>query len=202
MFQNPSSHSRDSTCRTMHPDKIMHHPVDIQAFLESPRGFCVHIGSPPVGRTPASQRGVKGFQMVRVNLLRFKRLGCLRMLWIRSLIFRPFGPALMSLRPLILQPHFDPLAQRFLWPPSLASPSGFAAQLKQETPLASLAIGQQRQIAGVLDAVTQETHRIFTQLAVCASTVHVPQKTRRPIQQYHGPSLRLVWGYFLVDPRV
>ena len=108
----------------------------------------------------------------------------------------------MSLRPLILQPHFDAFAERLLGPPPLASPSGFAAQRKQETPLASLAIGQQRQSACVLDDVTQETHRIFTQLAVFASTVPVPNKTRRPIHQYHGPALGRVWGDFLVDPRV
>jgi hypothetical protein len=80
--------------------------------------------------------------MVRVNLLRFKSLCCVRMLWIWGLICRTFGPALMSVRPLILQSHFDPLAQRFLWTPPLPSPYGFAAQLKQEIPIASLAIGQ------------------------------------------------------------
>jgi len=103
------------------------------------------------------------------------------MLWIGGLIFRPFGPALMPLRPLILQPHFDPLSQGFLWAPPLTSPESFATQLKQETPIAPLAIGQQRQIACVLDDLAQETHRIFKQLAVFPSTVHVPQKTCRPI---------------------
>src|SRR5215470_6249840 len=35
MVQNPSSHCRDVPCRKMHPHKIMHNPVDIQAFLEA-----------------------------------------------------------------------------------------------------------------------------------------------------------------------
>jgi hypothetical protein len=97
-------------------------------------------------------------------------------------------PALMSLRPLILPPHFDPLAQRFLWAPPRASPDGFAAQRKQETPRASLAIGLQRQIACWLDNVTHETQRIFKQLAFFTSTLPVPNKPRRPIPQHNGPS--------------
>src|SRR6516164_8785133 len=48
----------------------------------------------------------------------------------------------------------------------------------------------------------EETHRIFKQLAVFASTVHLPNKTRRPLHQDHGPSLGGVWGYVLVDSRV
>jgi hypothetical protein len=34
------------------------------------------------------------------------------------------------------------------------------------------------------------------------STMHLPDKTRRPIHQYHGPSLGRVWSDFLVHPRV
>jgi hypothetical protein len=54
----------------------------------------------------------------------------------------------------------------------------------------------------LLDDVTQETHGIFTHLAVLPSTVQIPQKTRRPLHQYHRPAWGRVWGDFLVDPRV
>jgi len=41
MVQNPSSHCRDLTCRTMHPNKMRHTPVDIQSFLEASCVFWV-----------------------------------------------------------------------------------------------------------------------------------------------------------------
>src|SRR5882724_8445810 len=105
----------------MHPNKVMHNPVDVQSFLEASCVLGIHIGLPPIGRTPASQRRMEGFHMIGMNLFGGHRLDSVGMLWIGGLIFRPFGPALMSLRPLILQPHFDSLSQRFLWASSLAS---------------------------------------------------------------------------------
>src|SRR5215813_10454675 len=177
LCQNPYSHRWDTTCRKMPPDTIMPNPVDLQALLESPGRLCLHIGSPPVGRTPAAQRGVEGFQMVRVHGPGFKSLYCLRMLRIRGVIWRTFGPALMSWRPLMLQPPFAPWAPRFLWAPPLARPSGFAAPLKQEPPLASLALGPQRQSACLLDDVTPETHRLLQHLAVLAAPLPVPHTT-------------------------
>src|SRR5262249_28150746 len=68
MVQNSSSHCRDLPCRKMHPHKIMHDPVDIQSFLEASCIFGIHIGLPPIGRTPASQRSMEGFQMIGMNL--------------------------------------------------------------------------------------------------------------------------------------
>ncbi len=127
--------------------------------------------------------------MIGMHICAGHRLYRVGMLGIGRLIFRPFGPALLSLRPLILQPHFDSLSQCFLGAPSLASSEGFATQLKQETPIAPLAIGQQRQITRLLDDVTQKAHGIFNQLAVFPSTLHVPKKTCRPIHQHNRPSL-------------
>ena len=60
MLQNPSSHCRDLTCRKMHPNKVMHNPVDVQSFLEASCVLGIHIGLPPIGRTPASQRRMEG----------------------------------------------------------------------------------------------------------------------------------------------
>ena len=108
----------------------MHNPVDIQAFLESSCVFGIHIGLSPIGRTPASQRRMEGFQMIGMDIFAGHRLYRVGMLWIGGLILRPFGAALLSLRPLILQPHFDSLSQCFLGTPSLASSQGFATQLK------------------------------------------------------------------------
>jgi hypothetical protein len=83
MVQNPSSHCRDLTCRKMHPHKIMHNPVDIQSFLEASCVFGIHIGVPPIGRTPASQRRMEGFQMIGMNIFAGHRLYRVGMLWIR-----------------------------------------------------------------------------------------------------------------------
>jgi hypothetical protein len=95
----------------------------------------------------------------------------------------------MPLGPFVLQPYFDAFGQRLPWSASFASAQGLATQLKQETPIPPLAIGQQRQIACVLDDLAQETHGFFEHLAVFPSTMHVPQKTGRPIHQHHRPSL-------------
>ena len=173
----------------MHPHTMMHDPVDIQSFLEASCVFGIHIGVPPIGRTPASQRRMEGFQMIGMHLCGSYRLYRVGMLGIRGLIFRPFGTSPMPLGPCVLAPHFDAFGQRLLRAPPLASAQGFATQLKQETSLAPLAIGQQRQIACLLDDVTQEAHGIFKQLAIFTSTVHVPQKTGRPIHQHNRPSL-------------
>ena len=111
------------------------------------------------------------------------------MLWIGSLILGPFATALMPLRPFILKSDFDAFGQSLLRTSSLARSEGFATQLKQETSIAPLAIGQQRQIACLLDDLAQETHGLLKQLAVFPSTLHVPKKTGRPIHQHHRPSL-------------
>jgi hypothetical protein len=75
-------------------------------------------------------------------------------------------------------------------------------QLKQEIAIASLAIRQQGEIARLLDDLAQESYSFFKQRAVFPSTVHVPQKTCRPIHENNGPSLRLVRCDLLVDSRI
>ena len=80
------------------------------------------------------------------------------MLWIRGLIRGPFATALMPLRPFILESAFDAFGQGLLRTSSLARSEGFATQLKQETSIEPLAIGQQRQIAGLLDDLAQESY--------------------------------------------
>jgi hypothetical protein len=127
--------------------------------------------------------------MIGMNLCGGKWLCGVGMLWLRGLVFWPFGTALMPLRPFGLEPHFDAFGQRLLGPSPFAWPQDFTAQLKQETPIPPLPSGQERHIAGVLDDLAQETHSVFKQLAVFASTVHLPQKTRRPIHQHKRPAL-------------
>src|SRR6266446_4972113 len=70
-------------------------PVDVQAFLEASCVLGIHIGLPPIGRTPASQRRMEGFQMIGVNLWSGNGLWGVGMFWIRRLICRPFGTSLM-----------------------------------------------------------------------------------------------------------
>ena len=180
----------------------MHDPVEIQSFLEASGVFGIHIGLPPIRRTPASQRRMEGFQMIGMNICAGYRLYRVRMLGIRRLIFRPFGTSPTPLGPLVLEPHFDAFGQRLLGSSSFAIVQGLTTQLKQETPIAPLPIGQQRQIARLLDDVAQQPHGFFEHLAVFPSTVHVPQKTGRPIHQHHRPSLGRVRGDLLMPSGV
>ena len=167
----------------------MHNPVDIQPFLESSCVLGIHIGASAIGSTTSPQRRMEGLKMIGMNLCGGNRWYGVGMLGIRGLVFWTFGTSLMPLRAFVLEPHFDTFAERLLGPPPLARPQGFTAQLKQETPIAPLAIGQQCQITCLLDDLAQEPHRVFKQLAVFASTVHVPKKTCRPIHQHNGPAL-------------
>src|SRR4029434_2874916 len=105
----------------MHSNKIMHNPVDIQSFLEALCVLCIHIGLPPIRRTPASQRRMEGCEMIGMNILSGHRLYRVGMLGIRSLILRPFGTSPTPLGPFVLESHFDALGQRLLWAPPLAS---------------------------------------------------------------------------------
>jgi hypothetical protein len=162
----------------------------------------IHIGAPAIGSTTSPQRRMEGFQMMGMHLCDGKRLCGVGRLWIWSLVCGPFGAALRPLRPLVLAPHCAALAERLLGPPPLARPSDFAAQLHPEAPIASLASGQQRQIACLLDDVPPEPPRLFTPRAVFAAPVPLPNTTRRPIHPSHRPALGRVWGAVLVDPRV
>ena len=85
----------------------MYNPVDVSPFLEPCGVFRIHVGSPAISGTTASEGGVERFKMIGMNIFGLNNLVCLRVLGARGLIFRPFGPSLMPLRPFILQPHFD-----------------------------------------------------------------------------------------------
>jgi len=104
----------------------------------------------------------------------------------------------MPLCALVLEPYFDAFGQRLLGSSSFASAQGLTTQLKQETPIPPLPVGQQRQITRLLDDLTPEPHGFFTHLAVFPSTGHIPQKTGCPIHPHHGPSLGRVWGDLLM----
>jgi hypothetical protein len=105
----------------------------------------------------------------------------------------------MPLRPFILEPHFDAFGERLLWASSSAVAQGLTTQFKQETPIALLSIGQQCQIACLLDNLAQETHGFLKHLTFFPSTVPVPQKAGRAIHQDDRPSLGLLWSHILVD---
>ena len=140
--------------------------------------------------------------MIGMHLCGGHGLGGVGMLWIRRLIPGPFGPALVPLGSFVLEPHFDAFGQRLLGSSSFAVAQGLTTELKQETTISSLAIRQQGEIAGLLDDLAQESYSFFKQLTVFPSTVHVPQKTGRPIHEDNGPSLRLVRRDLLMDSRV
>ena len=149
----------------------------------------IHVGAPAIGRTTSSQRRMEGFQMIRMHIFGSHRLGRVGMLWRRCLILRPFGTSPTPLGPFVLEPHSDALGQRLLWSSSFAIAQGLTPQLKQETPIAPLPLGQQRQIARLLDDLAQQPHGFFQHLAVFPSTGHVPQKTGRSIHHHYRPSL-------------
>ena len=121
----------------MHADKIMPNPIHLYPFLESSCPLGIPIGAPAIGRTTSSQRGMEGFQMIRMHLCGGKRLGHVGMCWVLG----AFATALMPLCPCILEPHFDAFGQRLLGASSLAGAQGLTTQCKQATPLALLAIG-------------------------------------------------------------
>jgi hypothetical protein len=142
---------------------------------------------------------MEGFRMLGMHIGRGHRLGGVGMLWIGRLIPWSFATALMPLRPFILEPHFDAFGERLLWVSSFAVAQGLTTQFKQETPIALLSIGQQCQIACLLDNLAQETHGFFQHLPFFSSTVHVPQKAGRSIHQDDRPSLGLIGSHILVD---
>src|SRR4029450_3506445 len=129
------------------------------------------IGTSAIGRTASSQRRMEGFQMIGMHIGSGHRLGGVGMRGIGRLIPWSFATALMPLRPFILEPHFDAFGQRLLWSSSFAGAQGLTTQFKQETPIALLSIGQQCQIARLLDNLAQETHGFFKHLPVFPSTV-------------------------------
>jgi len=99
--------------------------------------------------------------MIGMNVFGGYTLLSVGMLWIGSFIFGPFGTALMPLRPFILEPDFDALAQGLFRSSSLAIPEHVATDLKQQTAIAPFTIRQQGQITGLLDDIAQELHRLF-----------------------------------------
>jgi hypothetical protein len=102
----------------------------------------IHVGAPAIGRTTSSQRRMEGFQMIGMHLFGSHRLCSVGMLWIRCVICRPFGTSPTPLGPFVLEPHFDAFGQRLLWSSSFAIVQGLTPQLKHETPIAPLPIGQ------------------------------------------------------------
>jgi hypothetical protein len=52
----------------MNPDKVMEDPVDIEALLEALFLFGICVGFSAIGRTSPAQGGIKGLQMIGVNL--------------------------------------------------------------------------------------------------------------------------------------
>ena len=127
--------------------------------------------------------------MIRMHICGGYRLCGVGMLWRGGLILGSFAPALMPLRPFILESYFDAFAQGLLRTSSLASPEHFATDLKQETAIAPFTIRQERQITCLLYDLAQESHSVLKELAFLASTVHLPQKTSGPIHEHNGPAL-------------
>ncbi len=99
---------------------------------------------------------MKGFKMIRLNILGGNSLYCFRMFWKWRLIFWTFAPLLMRLGPLIFQSHLDPFAQRLLRASPLAIAQHLVTNLKQAIARTSFAIGQERQVTGLLQDTAQQ----------------------------------------------
>src|SRR5262245_14029376 len=106
ILQNADSHCRYLTCCKMHADAIRPNPVHLSSCLASSCVLRIHVGAPAGGRPPAFQRRMQGCQMMGMHLLGSHRRGRVGMLWIRCVIFRPFGTSPMPVCPFILEPHF------------------------------------------------------------------------------------------------
>jgi hypothetical protein len=97
----------------MNPDKVMDDPIDIQTLLEPFLVFGVGIGFPPIGGTASSQGGIKGFQVIGMDLGVIQRLECLGMFPIRGLVFRPLSSPPMSLGALVFEAYSNAFGQGF-----------------------------------------------------------------------------------------
>jgi hypothetical protein len=97
MVQNPSSHCRDSTGRKGHADDMMSHPGPLYPFWQSSGILCLHMGTPAIGRTAASQRRREGVQGMGMPIVSGTRRHSIGMRWIRCWLLRPFGPSLVPL---------------------------------------------------------------------------------------------------------
>ena len=199
MVQNPASHCRDLTGRTMPADAMLPHPVHLSPVLASCCLRGLHRGTAATGRPASSQRRLEGFQMMGRPIGSGPRLGGVGMLWRGRWLWGPFGASRMPVRPWMLASPFDALGERLLWAASFAGAPGCPPQRTHALPLPPLPIGQERQIARVLADRTHETHGFLQALAVLPSPGQLPQKAGRSSQQDARPALRRIWSPRLVD---
>ena len=137
----------------MDPDKVMEDPVDIEALLEALFLFGVGVGFSAIGCTPSAQGGIKGLQMIGVNLGVLNRRRGLRMPPARGLVFRPLAAALMGAGALVFNSNLNAFGQGPRGTPALAGADHCRTQLEQHLTITTFPIGNQREIPGGVDHV-------------------------------------------------
>src|SRR2546430_16484456 len=137
----------------MNPDKVMEDPVDIEALLEALFLFGVGVGFSAIGCTASAQGGIKGLQMIGVNLGVLNRRRGLRMLPARGLAFRPLAAALMGVGGLVFNSNLNAVGQGLGGTSALAGADAFRTQIEQHLTITTFPIGNQREIPGGVDHV-------------------------------------------------
>jgi hypothetical protein len=154
----------------MDPDKVMKDPKDIEAVLEAFFLFSIGIGFSPIGGTVSAQGGIKGFQVIGMDLGVLQGLRCQGMLPIRGLIGRPLSAASVGLVPLIFDAHFNTFRQGLGGTSALTVTQEFSANFKQYLTITSFTIGNQSQALSGFDHPDQGTDSTPEELAVFTPT--------------------------------
>ena len=86
--------------------------------------------------------------------------------------------------------------------PPLAGADHFLTDVEQTEAIATFPIGQQRQVLGLLDHLTQRLDGLFKQTLSLFSTVKLPDEPGGSIHQHHRPAFRCIGRLVLVHPRI
>src|SRR5947208_4309314 len=78
--------------------------------------------------------------------------------------------------------------------PALAGADQLRTKLEQHWAISAFPIGNQRQVPAGVDHLDPHPHSPLESLTVLTSPVDLPDKTRRSLQQYDSPPLRVLGG--------
>jgi hypothetical protein len=189
-------------CREVHPNKMMHNPIDSSSFLKSSCVLCRHLGSSAIRGTATSEGRLEGFKRIRMHILGGKILDGFRRFWKWRLRFWTFAPLLRRLDPLIFQSPLDPLAPRLLRASPLAMAPHVMTHRKPAMARTARASGQPRQVTRWLPDPAPQTDRGRTALAVLASPSPRPNAACGPVHPDHRPAFGRVGCHVLPDSGV
>ena len=84
----------------------MQEPVDIKPTLQA-LVFCIGIRFLPITGHPPTERDIKRFHIISMNIVLAQRGRCVWMFWLWSLIFVTFASSVMGLGAFVFDPDLD-----------------------------------------------------------------------------------------------